>query len=99
MVRSSCDCCSPKGSPRSRIPHAEVRRAGFRFLEDIAFITWSHTRILEATATIAPDAWRRHLALTLDGLRASAAHPLPVPPITEGQLMQSLRGRPEEDRS
>ncbi|PXX63069.1 TetR family transcriptional regulator [Nocardia tenerifensis] len=66
-------------------------------LEDIAFITWSHTRILEATAAIAPDAWRRHLALTLDGLRASAAHPLPVPPITEDQLMRSLRGRPESN--
>lgn len=61
-------------------------------LEDIAFITWSHTRIIEATAKIAPEAWRRHLALLLDGLRATAAHPLPVPPITEDQLMQALRG-------
>jgi AcrR family transcriptional regulator len=61
-------------------------------LEDIAFITWSHTRIIEATAKIAPEAWRRHLALVLDGLRATAAHPLPVPPITEDQLMQALRG-------
>ncbi|MEV5835691.1 helix-turn-helix domain-containing protein [Nocardia sp. NPDC052112] len=61
-------------------------------LEDIAFITWSHTRIIEATAKIAPEAWRRHLALVLDGLRASAAHPLPVPPITEDQLMQALKG-------
>ncbi|WP_067824036.1 TetR/AcrR family transcriptional regulator [Nocardia inohanensis] len=59
-------------------------------LEDIAFITWSHTRIVEATARIAPAAWRRHLALTLDGLRAAAAHPLPVPPITEDQLMAAL---------
>ncbi|MFI9511470.1 TetR/AcrR family transcriptional regulator [Nocardia sp. NPDC052566] len=61
-------------------------------LEDIAFITWSHTRIVEATAQIAPEAWRRHLALVLDGLRASAAHPLPVPPITEDQLLDALRG-------
>ncbi|MFI7664233.1 TetR/AcrR family transcriptional regulator [Nocardia sp. NPDC049526] len=61
-------------------------------LEDIAFITWSHTRIIEATAKIAPQAWRRHLALVLDGLRATAAHPLPVPPITEDQLMQALQG-------
>ncbi|MEV6428481.1 helix-turn-helix domain-containing protein [Nocardia sp. NPDC051463] len=60
-------------------------------LEDIAFITWSHTRIVEATATVAPNLWRRHLALVLDGLRASAAHPLPVPPITEDQLMQAMR--------
>ncbi|MEU8895092.1 helix-turn-helix domain-containing protein [Nocardia sp. NPDC048505] len=60
-------------------------------LEDIAFITWSHTRIVEALAHLAPQAWRRHLALVLDGLRATAAHPLPVPPITEDQLMQALR--------
>ncbi|MEV0249907.1 helix-turn-helix domain-containing protein [Nocardia sp. NPDC050712] len=60
-------------------------------LEDIAFITWSHTRIVEATAQLAPNAWRRHLALVLDGLRATAAHPLPEPPITEDQLMSALR--------
>lgn len=60
-------------------------------LEDIAFITWSHTSVLAATATIAPDLWRRNLALLLDGLRAPAAHPLPVPPITEDQLMRAMR--------
>lgn len=60
-------------------------------LEDIAFITWSHTRVLEATAPISPDAWRRNLALILDGLRSPAAHPLPVPPLTESQLMRALR--------
>ncbi|QIS08087.1 TetR/AcrR family transcriptional regulator [Nocardia arthritidis] len=60
-------------------------------LEDIAFITWSHTRVVEFTAEIAPDAWRRNLAFILDGLRAAAAHPVPVPPITEEQLMRALR--------
>ncbi|SNY87184.1 transcriptional regulator, TetR family [Nocardia amikacinitolerans] len=74
----------------SRAQRAGVLRTDW-VLEDIAFITWSHTRVLEATAHIAPDAWRRNLALTLDGLRAPAAHPLPVPPITEAQLMQALR--------
>ncbi|MBF6298387.1 TetR/AcrR family transcriptional regulator [Nocardia amamiensis] len=63
-------------------------------LEDIAFITWSHTRIVEATGHIAPEAWRRNLALVLDGLRAEAAHPLPVPPITEDQLMHALGRAP-----
>ncbi|MEV0029249.1 helix-turn-helix domain-containing protein [Nocardia sp. NPDC050793] len=74
----------------TRAQQAGVLRTDW-VLEDIAFITWSHTRVLEATAHIAPDAWRRNLALTLDGLRAPAAHPLPVPPITEAQLMQALR--------
>ncbi|MFD0362101.1 TetR/AcrR family transcriptional regulator [Nocardia sp. GCM10030253] len=75
----------------TRAQQAGVLRSDW-VLEDIAFITWSHTRIVEATAHIAPDVWRRHLALVLDGLRASAAHPLPVPPITEDQLMQAMRG-------
>ncbi|WP_327111434.1 hypothetical protein OHB12_25710 [Nocardia sp. NBC_01730] len=63
-------------------------------------LTWSHTRIVEATTHIAPGAWRRNLALILDGLRAVAAHPLPVPPITENQLMHALgRGPSGDDRS
>ncbi|MGW5435989.1 TetR/AcrR family transcriptional regulator [Nocardia asteroides] len=62
-------------------------------LEDIAFITWSHTSVVTATASVAPDLWRRNLALILDGLRAKAAHPLPVPALTEDQLMRAMRGR------
>ncbi|UGT45388.1 TetR/AcrR family transcriptional regulator [Nocardia yamanashiensis] len=73
----------------TRAQRAGVLRADW-VLEDLGFITWAHTRIVEATAAIAPDAWRRHLALTFDGLRAAAAHPLPVPPITEAQLMAAL---------
>lgn len=73
----------------ARAQEAGVLRADW-VLEDIAFITWSHTRIVEATGHIAPEAWRRHLGLVLDGLRAEAAHPLPVPPITEDQLMHAL---------
>ncbi|MFC9662527.1 TetR/AcrR family transcriptional regulator [Nocardia sp. NPDC127606] len=61
-------------------------------LEDIAFITWSHISVLAATSTVAPDLWRRNLALIFDGLRAKAAHPLPVPALTEDQLMQAMRG-------
>ncbi|WP_280474250.1 TetR/AcrR family transcriptional regulator [Nocardia asiatica] len=73
----------------TRAQEAGVLRTDW-VLEDIAFITWSHTRIVEATSHIAPEAWRRHLGLILDGLRAAAAHPLPVPPITEDQLMRAL---------
>ncbi|MVU81489.1 TetR family transcriptional regulator [Nocardia sp. ET3-3] len=73
----------------TRAQDAGVLRADWA-LEDIAFITWSHTRVVEQTARVAPDAWRRNLALMLDGLRAEAAHPLPVPPITAEQLNRSL---------
>lgn len=41
--------------------------------EDLAFIIWSHSRIIDATDGIAPHAWRRHLYLMLDGFRAERA--------------------------
>ncbi|MEV8371643.1 helix-turn-helix domain-containing protein [Kribbella sp. NPDC056861] len=55
-------------------------------LEDMAFITWSVTRTIEATAATSPTVWQRHLALILDGLQTPAAHPLPEPPLTRDQL-------------
>jgi AcrR family transcriptional regulator len=57
--------------------------------EDLAFIVWAHSRVSEATHAIDPEAWRRYLALTLDGLRASAAHPLPVPPLRPRQVLRA----------
>ncbi len=66
-------------------------RADFT-LADMAFVTWSITRTIEATAKVRPDAWRRHLAYLLDGLRAPAAHPLPVPPLADEQVAALLRG-------
>lgn len=53
---------------------------------DLAFVIWGHSRTVEAVGDIAPNAWRRHLALLLDGFRAQAAHPLPEPPLTAGQV-------------
>ncbi|MFI6501800.1 TetR/AcrR family transcriptional regulator [Nonomuraea typhae] len=60
-------------------------------LADMAFVTWAITRTIEATAEVSPDAWRRHLALILDGLRAPAAHPLPRPPLSEEDLARVMR--------
>jgi len=57
--------------------------------EDLAFIVWAHTRVSEATHAIDPLAWRRYLALTLDGFRASAAHPLPSPPLRPRQVLRA----------
>jgi AcrR family transcriptional regulator len=57
--------------------------------EDLAFVVWAHARISEATYDIDPGAWRRYLALTLDGFRASAAHPLPVPPMRPRQVLRA----------
>jgi AcrR family transcriptional regulator len=64
-------------------------RADFT-LADMAFVTWSITRTIEATGNVRPDAWRRHLAFLLDGLRATAAHPLPVPPLADEQVAEIL---------
>ena len=45
--------------------------------EDLPLVFWTAGRIIEETAAIAPDYWRRYLALLCDGLRADAATPLP----------------------
>ncbi|WEH26267.1 TetR/AcrR family transcriptional regulator [Streptomyces sp. AM 3-1-1] len=63
---------------------AGALRADF-VTEDLAFVTWSVARTIEATAGVAPEAWRRHLALMCDGLRRSAATPLPAPPLRPEQ--------------
>lgn len=65
-------------------------RADF-VLSDMAFVTWAITRTIEATAGVEPDAWRRHLGFILDGLRAPAAHPLPVPALEPDQVARIMR--------
>jgi AcrR family transcriptional regulator len=54
--------------------------------EDLPLVFWSADRVIDATAGVSPDFWRRYLALLLDGLRAAAATPLPHPPLTRAQL-------------
>jgi AcrR family transcriptional regulator len=44
---------------------------------DIAIIIWGIAGSMDATRDVAPDAWRRHLALALDGLRAGRRTPSP----------------------
>lgn len=58
--------------------------------EDLAFLVWSHNRITQATHGIAPNAWRRHLHLMLDGFRADRAHPLPEPPMSPQQVYDAM---------
>lgn len=58
---------------------------------DFAFVLWSIGRTIEATGAHAPQAWRRHLALMLDGFRAGAATPLPQPPLSQGEVAQAMR--------
>lgn len=58
---------------------------------DFAFVVWSTTTIINATAATAPDAWRRHLAFLLDGLRAGAAHPLPGKALEPDEVAEAMR--------
>jgi AcrR family transcriptional regulator len=57
---------------------------------DIVNLIWSTGRMIDATNTTAPNAWRRHLYLMLDAYRAERAHPIPEPPMTEKQLYDSM---------
>ncbi|MER5646929.1 helix-turn-helix domain-containing protein [Streptosporangium sp. NPDC002524] len=59
-------------------------------LDDMAFVLWGVATTVRATFRVAPGVWRRHLALTLDGLRATAAHPLPVPPMSPPQTRAAM---------
>ncbi|WP_127353790.1 TetR/AcrR family transcriptional regulator [Actinacidiphila soli] len=59
--------------------------------EDVLFALAALGRAVPALTATATDAWRRPLALLLDGLRASpAAARLPEPPLTPAQLGQVL---------
>jgi AcrR family transcriptional regulator len=61
--------------------------------EDLPLVFWTAGRVIETTATVAPDHWRRYLGLLLDGLRASAATPLRAPPLTPAQLARAATRR------
>lgn len=60
---------------------------------DIILLIWGIAGILDATREAAPHAWRRHLALALDGLRPNAAHPLPTPALTPAQVQDATPPR------
>jgi len=55
-------------------------------VSDLALLFWSFTPLIDATADVAPEAWRRHLHWLLDGLRPAAATAPPEPPLDDEQL-------------
>ena len=79
-------------------------RADFT-LPDLALLFWSFTPVIDATAEVAPEAWRRHLHWVLDGLHRGRDN-AGQPPLTDEELhaaMQALReqrlGRRQHRRS
>ena len=62
--------------------------------EDVAMLLWSIRGVVETTAAVAPDAWRRHLDLLLAAVAPSDL-PLDHPPLSDGQVDAAIawRGR------
>jgi AcrR family transcriptional regulator len=58
---------------------------------DLVLLFWSFSTLIDATAEVAPNAWRRHLHWLLDGMRASAATPQSEPSLTGAQLQESIQ--------
>jgi AcrR family transcriptional regulator len=69
----------------SRAHDSGQLRSDFQ-LADLVSLTWAISQVIRESAAFAPEAWRRHLAFFLDGLRAEAAHRISVPPLTPAQL-------------
>jgi len=68
--------------------------------EDVWLLFWAADAVIERTAAVAPDLWRRQLTLMLDGLRAPATSPLPHPSLSRPQLEQvGRRPRRSSQRS
>lgn len=61
-------------------------------MSDLACLIWAMTRIIDTTADVAPQGWRRQLAFMVDGLRSDAAQPIPVEAMTAEQVTAALAG-------
>jgi AcrR family transcriptional regulator len=60
-------------------------------VDDVPLVFWSAGRVMELTEPVAPGHWRRYVGLLFDGLRPSAATPLPAPPLTRAQVTRVLK--------
>jgi AcrR family transcriptional regulator len=54
--------------------------------EDVALLFWGGDRVIELSAAISPQLWRRYLGFLIDGLQTEAATPLEQAPLTRAQL-------------
>ena len=68
-----------------RAQQAGGLRADFVF-GDLIWVLMANGTYLQATRDVAPGAWKRYVALIIDGLRAEGAHPLPSRPLSRAQL-------------
>lgn len=65
--------------------------------EDLVYLLIANGAFVAATNRIKPTAWKRYVALFLEGCRAERAHPLPEPPLSGDQMFQAMLAvSPEE---
>lgn len=61
-------------------------------MTDLSALVLAVSQFIRETRTTAPNAWRRHLAFHLDGLRTEAARPIDVPPLPEAEVSRLRPG-------
>ena len=61
-------------------------------LTDLSALVLALSQFIRDTRTRAPDAWRRHLAFHLDGLRTEAAHDIAVPALPDAEVSRLFPG-------
>jgi AcrR family transcriptional regulator len=66
--------------------------------EDVFLVFWLNAHLTRTTAALAPDAWRRNIAIVLDGLRAGAASTLPTGPDSVAAALPALSPSPTDLR-
>ncbi|SHN45079.1 TetR/AcrR family transcriptional regulator [Cryptosporangium aurantiacum] len=59
-------------------------------VSDVGLLMWAAVRATEGLRAVAPDAWRRHVGIVLDGLRGEAAHPLPGGPLSPDAVRDAM---------
>jgi AcrR family transcriptional regulator len=77
LVRTLLDQAQRQGAVRSDIG-----------LTDVLLILGALQRVVPATAAVCPHSWRRHLAITLDGLRPHNETTLPAAALSYDQLLE-----------
>jgi AcrR family transcriptional regulator len=59
-------------------------------VSDVGLLVWAAVEATKELRAAAPDVWRRHLAIVLDGLRAGAATPLPGKPLSSAAVRAAM---------
>src|SRR5215208_1345281 len=58
--------------------------------EDLLFLLIANRAFVAATSRVKRTAWKRYVALFLEGCRADRAHALPEPPLSERQMFRAM---------